>query len=69
MSKPEPVLIAFQAYSTRALRAEGLYSVKVKPWSRHGSTTYLWKERDVEKALEHVLFGQGNDLFRLDEDE
>ena len=67
MSKPEPILIAFKAYSTRALRREGCNSSEVKPWARHGSTIYLWKERDVAKAVEYVLLGQGDDLFRLDE--
>jgi REP element-mobilizing transposase RayT len=66
--KPEPILIAFQAYSTRALRKHGLLSPGVKPWSRHGSTVYLWKERDVAKAIEYVLYGQGDELFRLDDD-
>jgi len=66
--KPEPILIAFQAYSTRALRREGLIPSGVKPWSRHGSTPYLWKQRDVEKAMEYVLLGQGDELFRLDDD-
>lgn len=69
MTKPEPVLISFQAYSTRALRKEGLNSPGVKPWARHGSTIYLWKERDVAKAMKYVLLGQGNDLFRLDDDD
>jgi REP element-mobilizing transposase RayT len=69
MRKPEPVLIAFQAYSTRALRREGLSSPGVKPWARHGSTIYLWKERAVAKAVEYVLLGQGNELFRLDDDD
>ncbi len=32
----------------------------IKPWARHGSTIYLWKERDVEKAVEYVLLGQGD---------
>jgi REP element-mobilizing transposase RayT len=68
MRKPEPVLIAFQAYSTRALRKQGLNSPDGKPWSRHGSTIYLWKERDVAKAIEYVLWGQGDELFRLDDD-
>jgi REP element-mobilizing transposase RayT len=67
MRKPEPILIAFQAYSTRALRKNKLTVPGVKPWSRHGSTIYLWKEKDVEKAIDYVLFGQGDDLFRLDE--
>jgi hypothetical protein len=37
------VLDAFKAYATRSLRREGLIGVRVKPWSRHGSTIYLWK--------------------------
>ncbi len=66
--KPEPRLNAFQAYSTRKLRKEGLVAPGMKPWSRHGSTVYLWKERDVEKGIEYVLYGQGDELFRLDDD-
>ena len=65
--EPEHILIAFQAYSTRALREKGLTAPGVKPWSRHGSTTYLWKQRDVEKGIEYVLLGQGDELFRLDD--
>jgi REP element-mobilizing transposase RayT len=64
-SYPEPILDAFKSYSTRALRAAGLLSAKVKPWARHGSTFYLWKERDVEKAVEYVLLGQDHE-FSLD---
>jgi REP element-mobilizing transposase RayT len=67
LSKPERVLIAFQAYSTRALRKHKLTPPDVKPWSRHGSTIYLWRQSDVEKAIEYVLFGQGDELFRLDD--
>jgi REP element-mobilizing transposase RayT len=65
--KPEPILIAFQAYATRALRRRSLAPRHVKPWSRHGSTIYLWKEKDVEDALNYVIFGQGDDLFRLED--
>jgi REP element-mobilizing transposase RayT len=67
MTKPEAVLIAFQAYSTRALRKAGLNLPGVKPWARHGSTIYLWKERDVTKAMEYVLLGQGQELFKIDD--
>jgi len=42
---PEPILDAFKSYSTRALRTAGLLSDCVKPWARHGSTIYLWKEK------------------------
>ena len=68
MCKPEPVLDAFKAYATRALRLAGLISLKTKPWSRHGSTMYLWKEKDVAKAIEYVVLGQGEGLFRPDDD-
>ena len=56
---PEPILDAFKSYATRALRRAELLSIRIKPWARHGSTIYLWKERDVEKAVEYVL-GQGD---------
>jgi len=42
--------------------------MKVKLWARHGSTIYLWKERDVAKAIEYVMLGQGDELFRLDDE-
>ena len=69
MQDPELVLNGFKAYATRALRRKKLMPVKVKPWARHGSTVYLWKERDVGKAIEYVMLSQGDDLFRLDDDE
>ena len=58
---------AFKAYSTRALRSAGLLSVSVKPWVRHGSTRYLWKERHVEKAIDYVLYGQGDEIPPFDD--
>jgi len=67
MQDPEPILEAFKAYATRALRRAKLMPSTVKPWVRHGSTVYLWKEKDVAKAIEYVLLGQGDDLFRLDD--
>jgi REP element-mobilizing transposase RayT len=65
--KPEPIIQAFQAYATRKLRQKGLLPKNIKPWSRHGSNPYLWKERHVEEAIEYVLFGQGDDLPRFDD--
>jgi REP element-mobilizing transposase RayT len=69
MTRPEPILDAFKSYSTRALRNAGLISEKSRPWIRHGSTIYLWKERDVAKAIEYVMLEQGDDLFLLDDGE
>jgi len=67
LTKPEPILQAFQAYATRKLREKGLLPRHIKPWSRHGSTPYLWKERHVERAMEYVLFGQGDELPSFDD--
>jgi REP element-mobilizing transposase RayT len=58
LSAPEPILDAFKSYSTRALRRGGLLAENIKPWARHGSTIYLWKEKDVAKAIEYVTLGQ-----------
>ena len=60
--KPEPVLQAFQSYATRSLRRACLLSEIVKPWARHGSTRYLWKDRHVERAIDYVVNGQGYEL-------
>jgi len=68
MCKPEPVLNAFKSYSTRQLRKAKLIGVHQRPWARHGSTIYLWKEQDVAKAMEYVMLGQGDELFSLDDD-
>ena len=58
MCKPEPILDAFKSYSTRALRNCGLLGPDIKGRARHGSTIYLWKERDVAEATAYVLLGQ-----------
>jgi REP element-mobilizing transposase RayT len=67
--KPESILNSFQSYSTRRLRAAGLFPVTAKPWARHGSTRYLWKPRHVEVAIEYVLCGQGDELPRFENDD
>ena len=56
---PEPILDALKAYATRKLRRHGLISATTKPWVRHGSTRYLWKEDQVNKAVAYVMCDQG----------
>lgn len=60
--KVERIMDSFKAYSTKALRAAALLRENSKPWSRHGSTRYLWTERHIELATEYVVNGQGGDL-------
>ncbi|MEW6126916.1 MAG: transposase [Acidobacteriota bacterium] len=64
--KPEPVLNAFKAYATRHLRKADVLSSDEKIWARHGSTPYLWTERQVEQAIDYVLYGQGDELPKFD---
>ncbi len=64
--KPESILNALKSYSTRALREAGLITPTVRPWARHGSTVYLWKDQHVSKAVAYVLLDQGDELFTLD---
>jgi REP element-mobilizing transposase RayT len=55
---PERMLNALKSWATRKLRTEGHIAGGVRPWSRHGSTVYLWTERDIELAFNYVVYGQ-----------
>ena len=64
--KPERMMDSFKAYSTRALRSACLVGPGVKPWSRHGSTRYLWTDEHIAKAVDYVVNGQGGELPEFD---
>ena len=55
---PERMLESLKRWATRTLRATALLPANVRPWSRHGSTVYLWTEHDVEAAHDYVVYGQ-----------
>lgn len=59
---PEKILSSMKSYATRKLRTHGIVDESIKVWSRGGSRRYLWKPRNVEQAIEYVLYGQG-DVF------
>jgi REP element-mobilizing transposase RayT len=59
---PELVLIAFKANATRHLRESRLWIHDFSPWARKGSKIRLWNEQSVARAIDYVLYGQGNDL-------
>jgi len=61
--KPEQVMDTFISYATRQLREAGLLGPNINPWSRHGSTPYLWTEEAVERAVDYVINGQGEEPF------
>jgi REP element-mobilizing transposase RayT len=66
--RPEKVMNDFKAYASRALnRLEGDEAGR-RRWARHGSTRWLWKDRDVREAIRYVVEEQGEPMavFLLD---
>jgi REP element-mobilizing transposase RayT len=62
LTSPNRIMSAFKANATRELRKAGLVELDTVIWSRGGSTRYLWKPRNVERAAEYTINGQGDDL-------
>jgi len=64
--KPEIVLNAFKANATRRLREDRLWTHSFSPWADRGSKRRLWNEQSVQRAIDYVLYGQGEDLPDFD---
>jgi REP element-mobilizing transposase RayT len=60
--RPELILHDLKAYATRALRRARRAGAGNTPWTRGGSTRYLWKTESVRAACRYVEEGQGPDL-------
>ncbi len=56
---PEKVMADLKAYASRRLREKLNEPADRKRWTEHGSTRYLWKEEQVEAAVDYVLNRQG----------
>ncbi len=68
-SKPEPILSAFKANATRQMRENGCWLYSYSPWADKGSRRYLWTTRHVERAIDYVINGQGDELPDFDNDD
>jgi REP element-mobilizing transposase RayT len=64
---PKLVLNSFKANATRRLRQEGQWRSQSSPWAFKGSKRLLWNEKSVERAINYVLYGQGDDLPGFDD--
>ena len=60
--KPELVLNAFKANATRELREAGCWEHEHSPWADRGSKIWLWNERELNNAIDYVLYEQGDPL-------
>ena len=64
--KPQLALNAFKANATRQMRQDGCSPFEYSPWVDKGSCRYLWNERSVERAVDYVINGQGDELPDFD---
>ena len=60
--KPEKVMVDCKAYATRMLRSKSLHGKDGKVWTRHGSTRYLWNEKQLAGAVKYVIYEQGKQM-------
>jgi len=59
---PDLALIALKANATRQMREDNCWLAENSPWVRKGSKRNLWNEKSIERAIDYVLYGQGDDL-------
>jgi REP element-mobilizing transposase RayT len=64
--KADRALSALKANATRKMRQDGCWQLPHSPWVFKGSKRNLWNERSVERAVDYVLYGQGDDLPEFD---
>lgn len=57
--QPEQIMNTIKSYASRHLNKANLDGDRVSRWARHGSTRYLWKEAEVEAAIQYVVNEQG----------
>ena len=54
LRQPETVMNSLKSWCTRKLREARLIPPDVKPWSRHGSTRWLWGEGELREVCTYV---------------
>jgi len=64
--KSTVALGAFKANATRQMRDDGCWPFAHSPWVDKGSCRNLWNERNVERAIDYVVNGQGDELPEFD---
>ncbi len=60
--RPEKIMNEFKSYASRELNRLNPDDPDRKRWARHGSTRWLWKDEDVQQALQYVVEEQGEPL-------
>jgi REP element-mobilizing transposase RayT len=58
--RPEKVMNEFKSYASRELNRLENDGPDRKRWARHGSARWLWKDEDLQQALQYVIEGRAN---------
>jgi len=68
---PETVLNAFKCRASFRLNQSGLDGASRRRWAKGGSKIRLWTDEDVNRAVEYVLYEQGEpmEIYSALEDE
>ncbi len=66
VTAPRRALSSFKANATRQMRADDCWQLPHSPWVIKGSKRNLWNERSIERAVEYVLYSQGDELPDFD---
>jgi hypothetical protein len=56
------IMNAFKSYTSLGLNRLGVDEPNRKRWARHGSTRWLWQDRDVQEAIRYVVSDQGEPM-------
>jgi hypothetical protein len=59
---PEKVMNEFKSYASRELNRLDRDGADRKGWARRGSTRWLWKDEDLQQALQYVVEEQGEPM-------
>jgi REP element-mobilizing transposase RayT len=62
VARPERVVGDFKMMASRRLTEQLGEAKNRQRWTRHGSTRYLWKAENVERAIRYVVDEQGAEL-------
>ncbi len=58
-ARPEILMNALKPKASRGLNQT---SPARKRWARHGSTRYLWNDKDVQNAIRYIIDEQGDPM-------
>lgn len=61
-ARPERIMNEFKSYASRELNRQGRDGPDRRRWARHGSTRWLWQDKDVRQAVQYVVDEQGEPM-------